>query len=230
MDPARQVLGRSVRMGLLYVVLSVVMGVALTAVINIAPRLANVPVNGGGAADIGAALGLMVVPFAAIVGLMVTTPVYTLFVSDKNAGVLEYLLAVGMGQRDIFMGYLKAALLLSLVPMVPVVLLNLAISASGSMVSLEASGLALVTGLADVAFVTVLMTGFSSMQRKPTGMNSPIGISVGILIVFPELALFAALGTEVIWLDVAVALLIFGASFLLLLSLDRLIKREKLLP
>ncbi len=217
-------------MGLLYVILSVVVGTVLIVVVDLAPRLANVPVNGGSSVNIADVLGLMVVPFSVIVGLLVTTPVYILFVSDKNAGVLEYLLAVGMGQRDVFKGYLKAALLLALVPMLPVVLLNTVASPTGLTLSLEAGGLGLVTGLADVALVTVLMTGFSSMQRKPTGMNSPLGISIGVLIVFPELVLFSALGTNVIWFDVAVALAVFVVSILLLLSVDRLIKREKLLP
>lgn len=230
MDITRQVFGRSVRMGLLYVILSVVVGTVLIVVVDLAPRLANVPVNGGSSVNIADVLGLMVVPFSVIVGLLVTTPVYILFVSDKNAGVLEYLLAVGMGQRDVFKGYLKAALLLALVPMLPVVLLNTVASPTGLTLSLEAGGLGLVTGLADVALVTVLMTGFSSMQRKPTGMNSPLGISIGVLIVFPELVLFSALGTNVIWFDVAVALAVFVVSILLLLSVDRLIKREKLLP
>jgi hypothetical protein len=78
--------------------------------------------------------------------------------------------------------------------------------------------------------VTVLMTGFSSMQRKPTGMNSPLGISVGALILLPELMLMASLGEAVIWLDVAVALGILAAALLLLLLLERLVSREKLLP
>jgi hypothetical protein len=206
------------------------MGLLFTGVFGFVPKLASNVTSGGQSINVGAVLGLEVAPLVALAGLIITMPVYILFVSDKNMGVLEYLLAVGMSQRDIFKGYLKAALVLSLVAMGPSVLLNLALAPNGFWMALEVGVLALVTGGADVAMVTVLMTGFSSMQRKPTGMNSPLGISVGALILLPELMLMAALGETVIWLDVTVALGIFAAALLLLLSLERLISREKLLP
>jgi hypothetical protein len=96
--------------------------------------------------------------------------------------------------------------------------------------ALEMGALALVTGAADVALVTVLMTSFSSMQRKPTGMNSPLGISIGVVILLPELLSMAALGATVTWLDAGVAVAVLAAALLLLLSLERFISREKLLP
>ena len=157
-------------------------------------------------------------------------PVYLLFVNDKNVGVLEYLLAVGMGQRDVFKGYLKAALLLAMIALVPAVLLNLVLSPGGLTMGLMAGGLALVTGIADVALVTVLMTGFSSMQRRPTGMNSPLGIGVGVFLLLPELVLLAAVGSIILWVDLGIAIVVLVAAVALLASLDRLIKREKLLP
>lgn len=230
MDISRQVFNRSVRMGFVYVVLGLVMGLLFTGVFGFVPKLAGNVTSRGQSINVGAVLGLEVAPLVALAGLIITMPVYILFVSDKNAGVLEYLLAVGMSQRDIFKGYLKAALILSLVAMGPPVLLNLALAPNGFWMALEVGVLALVTGGADVAMVTVLMTGFSSMQRKPTGMNSPLGISIGALILLPELMLMAALRETVIWLDVAVALGILAAALLLLLLLERLISREKLLP
>ena len=217
-------------MGIVYVVMGVLLAGVLTVVLDLAAGLANVPASETHGADVVAALGLIVIPFAAMAGLIVTTPVYLLFVNDKNSGVLEYLLAVGMGQRDIFKGYLKAALLLSLVAMVPAVLLNLALSPDGLVAASKGGALALVTGAADVAMVTVLMTGFSSMQRRPTGMNSPLGIGIGVFIMLPEMVLFSVLGTAVIWLDIAVAAVVLATAVTLLAFLDRLIRREKLLP
>lgn len=216
-------------MGLLYVIVSLVMGIGLTVGFDVAGRVGTVTQNGT-TFDVGTLLGSFLIPFGSIVGLIITTPVFFLFVYDKNAGVLEYLLAVGMSQRDIFKGYLKAALMLSLVAMVPVVLLNLVLSPAGPVFAALAGGIALVTGIADVAFVTVLMTAFSSMQRKPSGMNSPLGITIGAILLIPELALGALLGGAVLWLDVAIATGILVAAVILLLSLDRLIMREKLLP
>ncbi len=79
------------------------MGVFLTVGLNVGARAGNVGSNGS-LVNLGDFLGLLVVPTAALVGLVITIPVYLLFVNDKNVGVLEYLLAVGMGQGDIFWG------------------------------------------------------------------------------------------------------------------------------
>jgi len=225
----RQVFSRSARMGISYVIISIVMGLILTGVFGEGLRLGGAAVAAQGV-DLTDIVGFLVVPFTAVVGLLITTPIYLLFVSDKNTGLLEYLLAVGMGQRDIFWGYLKASFLLSLVGIVPMLLLNLALESGGVVMALEVTGLGLGTALADVALVTVLMTAFSSMQRKPTGMNSPVGISIGIFIMLPELLLTAVLQSEIVWLDLALGVAVMIVSVFLLVSIDRLIVREKLLP
>ncbi len=230
MDISRQVFVRSARMGLSYVVLSLVMAVFLTVSFGIAGRAGNIVASNGQVLDFGSTLSYIVVPFAAIFGLLITTPTYLLFVNDKNTGVLEYLLAVGMSQRDVFKGYLKAALMLSLVAILPALAINAALSSSGIVGAGLAGGLALVTGLADVSMVMFLMTAFGSMQRKPTGMNSPVGITIGIVIVMPELLLQFVLGAAVVWLDLAIALAVLVTAAVLLSSVDKLIMREKLLP
>jgi hypothetical protein len=230
LDISRQVFGRSVRLGPSYVVLSLLMGVSLTTSLNYASTIGNVVSNSGLGVPLGSIFGLLVVPTGALVGLVITTPVYLLFVNDKNAGVLEYLLAVGMNQREVFMGYMKASVMLSLIALVPVIVINTAFQGGGLELALEGAGLAFATGISDVAFVTVLMTSFSSMQRRPTGMNSPIGISIGVIVLLPEFLLVAVLGTLVLWVELAVAIGISVAAALLLLSIDRIIRREKLLP
>jgi hypothetical protein len=177
-----------------------------------------------------AALKLINIPFTGMAGLIVSIPVFMLFVFDKNAGVLEYLLAVGMNQRGIFVGYLKAAVFLSLLVMVPMVVLRTVLVGSLGLDALTNAAVALATGLANVGFVTVLMTSFSSMQRKPTGMNSPLGISIGVFILLPEILLGFLLGTAMVYLDAAIAVAIMLVTAALFGSLDRLITREKLLP
>jgi 5-bromo-4-chloroindolyl phosphate hydrolysis protein len=230
LDISRQVFGRSVRMGPSYVILSLIMGVFLTTSLNYAATIGNVVSSSGLGVPLGSILGLLVVPTGALVGLVITTPVYLLFVNDKNAGVLEYLLAVGMTQRDIFMGYLKASLMLSVLAMIPVVVINTAFMGGGLGLSLLGGGLAFVTGISDVALVTILMTSFSSMQRRPTGMNSPIGISIGVFLLIPEFLLIALLGTLIVWVEAGIAIAIFAAAAALMLSINKIIKREKLLP
>jgi hypothetical protein len=231
MDISKQVFRRSARMGLSYVVLSLLMGVFLTTSLNIAATIGNVSsADNGNSVPLGPMLGLLVVPMGALVGLVITTPVYLLFVNDKNAGVLEYLLAVGMDQRDVFLGYLKAGVMLSLVAMVPVVLINTAFMSGGLGPALLGGALVLGTGVSDVALVTIMMTAFSSMQRRPTGMNSPLGITIGVLFLIPELLLLSVLGTQVVWVEGGMAVALLIAAVFFLLSLGKLIKREKLLP
>ena len=217
-------------MGIGYVILSLIMGIMITLGLNLGARLGGTVQSNGTPVDVGALLGLFVVPTGALVGLVITTPVYLLFVNDKNAGVLEYLLAVGMGQRDVFMGYLKASIMLSLVAMFPVVILNLVFMNGGLELTLLGVSLAIATGISDVALVTVLMTTFSSMQRRPSGMNSPLGISIGVALLIPEFFLVSIFGATIFWVEVFVALSLFVVAVGLLLSLDRLVKREKLLP
>ena len=230
MDISWQVFVRSARMGLLYVIISLALGIFLTVGLNIGATVGNVVSHNGNAVPLGDILGLLVVPMGALVGLVITTPVYLLFVNDKNAGVLEYLLAVGMDQRDVFMRYMKASIMLSLVAMVPVVLINTAFNAGGLTLTLLGATLALVTGVSDVALVTVLMTSFSSMQRRPTGMNSPAGITLGVVFLIPEFLLLSVLGPTIVWVEGFVAVGLLVAAIVLLLSLEKLIKREKLLP
>ena len=135
-----------------------------------------------------------------------------------------------MNQREVFSSYLKAALQIALLVMAPELVLNLVLSPNGLLFGAESVVISLVTGLADVALVTVLMTGFSSMQRKPTGMNSPLGVAVGLIPVFPGLVLGAVLGSSFFYVEGLIAIAIFAIAAALLLSLDRLVSREKLLP
>ncbi|QQG48388.1 MAG: hypothetical protein HY247_06495 [archaeon] len=230
MEIWRQVFRRSARMGLGYVVLSLVMGIFLSVGLNVGAAAGNVVGPNGNLVPVGGILSGIVVPLAALIGLVITTPVYLLFVNDKNSGVLEYLLAVGMDQREIFLGYLKASVALSLVALVPVLLIHTAFMSSGLWGTLFGSGLALATGVSDVALVTVLMTTFSSMQRRPTGMNSPLGITVGVFFIMPEIFLVSLLRTAAVYLEVGVALTLLVLAVGFLLSLGRVVRREKLLP
>jgi hypothetical protein len=230
LDISIQVFSRSARMGLGYVALSLLMGIFLAVSLNFGTRVGIVGAKSGNAVDLGGLLGLLVVPMGALVGLVITTPVYLLFVNDKNVGVLEYLLAVGMDQRDIFMGYLKASIMLSLVAMLPVVAINTVFMNGGLGLALLGGSLAFLTGIGDVALVTVLMTAFSSMQRRPTGMNSPLGISLGVAFLIPEFLLLAVLGPRIVWVEGGVAVALLFVAGVLLLSLERLVRREKLLP
>ena len=229
MDISSQVIRRTARMGALYLIIALAMGLILTATFSLVP--ANVGTTNGTQApiDVTAYLQSLTVPFVGLVALIAATPVNMLFVLDKNAGVLEYLLAVGMSQREVFKGYLKAALAIGGLAMAPSVLLNVAVHGA-TVTTAEVVGLGVMTAVAVVSLVTVLMTSFSSMQRKPTGMNSPLGIGVGVVAIIPEMLLGAVLGAYSLLFDAIVGAAVLVVALGMLFSIDRLISREKLLP
>ncbi len=226
MDITPQIMKRSAKLGMGFVILSFLVGITTTLVFDYSARFGP-GVNNPEALFI---LPLMVIPFASISGLLITTPIYLLFVYDKNNGVLEYLLAVGMSQRDIFGGYFKAAIGLCVAAIAPVIMINTVFLPSGLYNTMIMNFLAVVTSVSDVSLVTILTMAFSSMQRRPTGVNTPLGITIGMILVLPEVFLLLSFGSSVFWVDVAMALMIFILSIAMLLLVNILISREKFLP
>jgi len=160
-------------------------------------------------------------------------PVVMLFVYDKNNGIFEYLLSTGLDQLDIFKGYVKASLLLASSLLAFVIVLNTVIGTFvGTSLTLLAT-IAILTfsiGVSVVFLVTVSMIAFSSLQKTRMGANQPLGVSLGIIPVFPALILPFIFPSYALIIDVSLAAAILLASIGLLLSIGKLILREKLLP
>ena len=162
-----------------------------------------------------------------------TTPVLLLYVYDKNNGVLEYFLSLGMDQGDVYRSYLKAALLLACALVTFEVALNLVIAlALGgiTLVTLEVSALTPAMAIPDVAFAMIIMMAFSSLQKQRVGSNQPLGMAIGVLIVLPTYILPLALPPLAVLVDLLVAGVIVALSVASFLMASRLIRREKLLP
>jgi hypothetical protein len=156
-----------------------------------------------------------------------------LYVYDKNNGVLEYLLSTGLDQLDIFKGYVKASLVLATYLLVFAVILNTVVGVLlGTSLTLLATiaALAFTIGISEVFLVSVCMVAFSSLQRTPMGANQPLGVVIGIIPMFPALILPILFPPYAIFVDLAIAAVTLLASSALLLSIGRLIRREKLLP
>ena len=168
--------------------------------------------------------------------LMIATPVVLLFVYDKNNGVLEYLLSLGMTQREIYMRYLKAALLLALVfsvIFVPAVLAYTYATQGASTVAkiLPIPLLVIPFSLAVVAFMVIAMMAFSTLQKTRAGSNQPLGMIVGWLTTAPAYLVPFIFPFEVgIYADLAVAAIIAFVVFIFIASSGKLIRREKFLP
>lgn len=164
--------------------------------------------------------------------LMFTTSIILLYVYDKNNGVLEYLLSLGWNQSDIFKRYLKAALLLALTVFVAEFAVNVvAIVFAGSLQGLVTLAFAAALGFSAVSLVTIAMMAFSSLQKQRVGANSPLALSIGVVVIIPTFYTpFFLPFFIVILVELFIAGLAGGLSIAMLILSSRLIKREKMLP
>jgi hypothetical protein len=184
----------------------------------------------------GSGVPLLALPLDMIPVTVILSPVVMLFVYDKNNGVLEYLLSLGMTQRDIYMRYLKAALLLVLILFmifVPAVLAyGYAIyGASAVATILPIPLLAIPFALALTAFMIMAMMAFSALQKTRAGSNQPLGLIVGMAVTIPAyLVPFIFPFKTAIYADIGIAAITAIIAFVFLISSEKLIRREKFLP
>lgn len=175
------------------------------------------------------------VPLDAIPTLALATPVILLFVYDKNNGVLEYLLSLGMTQRDIYMRYLKAALLLTAIFVAVFTAVNM-------LYSYEVYGPAVVArlwvmmllviplALAVVSLLVILMMAFSSLQKTRAGSNQPLGLVIGYACTIPAYLPVVLPYDTAVLAEAAIIAIMAVVGFVSLMSAGRLVRREKLLP
>jgi hypothetical protein len=223
---------RSVRLSRAYFILGIVItiyGIIMSNIMSIIPADSVNPAP----IDLSNNFPILSVALLSLSGLLFSLPVVMLFVYDKNNGVLEYLLSTGLDQLDIFKGYVKASLTLATYLLVFATIFNTAIGfILGTSPSLLAS-MAVLTftiGISEVFLVTVCLVAFSSLQKTPMGANQPLGVVIGIIPMFPALILPLAFPTYAIVVDLLIAVITLLVSLALLLSIGRLILREKLLP
>jgi hypothetical protein len=179
---------------------------------------------------------LLALPLDMIPLMVMAIPVVMLFVYDKNNGVLEYVLSLGMTQRDIYMRYLKATLLLTFIFSIifaPAVLAyTYATQGAGTVATiLPIPLLAIPFSLSIAAFLVTAMMAFSSLQKTRAGSNQPLGLIVGWLITIPAyLVPFIFSFEAAIYADLAIAAIVAVVVFIFLMSSGKLIRREKFLP
>ena len=179
---------------------------------------------------------LLALPLDMVPLLMIVTPVVLLFVYDKNNGVLEYLLSLGMTQRDIYMRYLKAAILLSFTFAIIFVPIDLAYTyvtqgAATFAAVLPIPLLVIPFSLAVVSFMVMSMMAFSSLQKTRAGSNQPLGLAIGWVGTAPAYAMpFLLSFTNAIYADLGLSVAVAAIAMTILFSAGKLIRREKLLP
>lgn len=236
-DSAFIIARRSASLGKTYIVIGVILSLIGILLANIEHALIGlngipIPSNTSGV-QILTSLPLISIPIMVLATITFTTPVLLLYVYDKNNGVLEYFLSVGMDQEDIYKSYLKAALLLALILLVFEALLNVPaglLLGTNRVLLLEESVLTLVIGLAVVSFVTIMMEAFNSLQKERIGSNQPLGLGVGVGLVMPTYLVPIAFPSLAILVDLSIAIIIAVLSLVMFFLASRLIRREKLLP
>ncbi len=178
------------------------------------------------------ALFLIAVPFMALGILMFTTSVILLYVYDKNNGVLEYILSLGWNQSDIFKRYLKTALFLALTLFIAEFAANVISSVIAGTTPLALALLALTAaqGFSAVSLATVAMMAFSSLQKQRVGANSPLGLTIGAVVIIPTFYISFLPFSIAFLVDLSIAVVAGGLSIGLLILSSRLIRREKMLP
>lgn len=232
MGISRIILRRSVNLSKTFLIMGAIMAliaIVISSVPSLAPGLLSVEITGG----TGSYFWILFIALGAMTAVLIATPVLLLFVYDKNNGVLEYLLSTGMTQYSLFRSYLQAALALAGILLLVLVLSNAAITLLfGRSAALLPAITALISvlGLSAVAFTTVLMMAFSSLQKQRVGANQPLGIGLGVVLVMPSYIIpliFPEIALTIVSLNAAIATALALVAFLLA---GRLVKREKLLP
>jgi hypothetical protein len=182
-------------------------------------------------------LSLLTVPFDVLPVTMLITPIVILFVYDKNNGVLEYLLSLGMTQQDIYLRYLYAALLITCAYMAIFIAADTVYSYASSGISsmvalLPLLAIGVIIAFSTVAFVITMMMAFSVLQKSRAGGNQPLAILLGtFVVVIPGYTIpFAFPFNIAILLEIAQAAILALIALAVILLSSRLIKREKLLP
>lgn len=227
---------RSTRLSRSYFIIgaiTTIYGVVLSNLMTIIPSIIPTDINTPVPIDLVGSFPLLSIALLSFSAVLFGLPVIMLFVYDKNNGVLEYLLATGLDQLDIFKGYVKASIVLATYLLIFAIVLNTVV---GVMVGTSLSVLATIgiltfaIGISEVFLVSVCLIAFSSFQRTPMGANQPLGVIVGVVPMFPALFLPLVFPAYAIVFDLLIAAIILIASIALLLSIGRLIRREKLLP
>ncbi len=227
---------RSLNLGITYAVIGAIISVIGIVFSNLAvltsSNLTNVPSESSGKQALST-FPLLAIPMITFGALALATTVVILYVYDKNNGVLEYFLSVGMDQQDIYMGYLKASLLLAtilLVIVIPIDIVTGLLLGNDRILLLDISFLTPLLALSTVSFVNIIMMAFSSLQKQRVGSNQPLGIALGFVVVMPTYVVpfvFPSFATQI---DLIIIACIDGLSLGMFFLASRLIKREKLLP
>jgi hypothetical protein len=203
---------RAVNYGKMYLIISVVVSIFITVELLSVSRLSAL--GSGTATSVISALPALILPIFPVMG---SYGALMIFVSDKDKGVYEYLLAYGVNPSKIFWSIVVATIgLVSIV-------LGISISfdvgvalATGALSTIYLELLALYVipiSYAVAIFMTMAGMIWSSLAVRRTGINSPVGVIslIGIAPIIIILPLAILVGpTYFILFVAAVSLALYG--------------------
>ena len=232
--PAMITVKRSLNLSKTYLLLSIVIAVNGIIVSSSGSVLTDSDIVLDTDFDIRASLPLISVPLMATGALTLAVPVILLFVYDRNNGVLERLLSLGMDQADIYKRYLKASLVLTLayLPFAIAAYVGVGLAANTDItILLGASLLIVVLAISVTTLVCISMMSFSALQKERVGASQPVGAGIGGLVLLPYYVIpLSRPAQDAVQIGLAVAITIGAVAVALLFLSSRLISREKLLP
>jgi hypothetical protein len=226
---------RALGLNKFYIALGAIIGVGSLFLLNSSYATASNQGTSSGSFTI-ASVPLLGIPFTVLPMIMLTTPMVVLFVYDKNNGVLEYLISLGMTQGDIFARYLRAALLIAATYLLVLGSLRLLYSfvsfgTAYLSTTLTVLGVGTLIAISTVAFIMTMMMIFSSLQKSRSGGNQPLALTLGVVGVFPGYFIpFVFPYETAIALEVVQGVIIAVAAVVPILMSSRLVSREKFLP
>ena len=180
----------------------------------------------------------LLLPIFGVVGSMGSLVVFT---NDRTKGVLEYLLAYGVSERQIFVNSLLIGLALDAMVVGTASVVGLGASlATGhalTLTSAEYLGLyGIPMSLAAVAFACTVGMYWTALSSPRAGMNSPIGLVpfVGILPALATLFAVEALagtghGADALRVGAFAVVLVAVVVVVLISRIGRLLRRERML-
>lgn len=187
---------RAMSYGKLYLIIGIAFSLIIVgptvASVNLAPSSANVSSKEVGSAVSLAIPGLML-PLFGVMGSMGSLMV---FVSDKDKGVYEYLIAYGVEVSKIFWSIVLASMGLASIVLAISVSATLAIMAVlGAPITLnflEMLGFYVIPiTYATTAFINMIGMIWSSLTKRMAGINSPVGLAP-IIGMAPIIAVFVS--------------------------------------
>jgi len=227
---------RAANFGKIYLIMAVVLSLVISILLTSVSRVAVTGTNATGANAASSILSELPVLYLPIFTVTGSFGSLMIFVSDKDKGVYEYLIAYGVNPSKIFWSIVEASVGLVSVVLAISVPFNLGFALAFGSVSTTYLELLIfyVIPISYTVTIFVSMIGmiWSSLAVRRTGINSPVGV-IAIIGMAPMLLVFlvaiALRPADIILFAGAVSLALFVAVGVMIRVSSTKLVRERFL-